>query len=126
MADHWQAMMLRSLSDRLGLDNSQDCEGMILIEAGARREPWGEGRCVATTFQGSWMLGDLEHASFCSRETFRTTATALVERDARRESLSTWQRRCTLANFTYDAFVARLVETVRDSLVNASGPIASS
>lgn len=116
IADHWQAMMLCSLSDRLGLDNSQDREEMIAIEAGARREPWGEGRCVATTFQGSWMLGDLEHASFWSRELFRRNASAVIESPARRESLASWQRRAVLQSFTHDAFVQRLIETVRCSL----------
>ncbi|MBX9737279.1 MAG: hypothetical protein K2X32_10170, partial [Phycisphaerales bacterium] len=127
IADHWQAMMQRSLSDRMGLDTSRDRDGLIAIDDATRREPWGAGRCLATTFHGSWMLGDVERSSFWSRETFRAAAISLVESDARRESLSGWQRRWTSANFTYDAFVTRLLETVRGAMAApGSGSIAAS
>jgi hypothetical protein len=116
IADHWQAMTLRSLSDRMGLDTSGDRDGLLAINAATRREPWAEGRSIATTFTGAWMLGDIASSSFWSRDTFRSAAINLVESDARRDSLSAWQRRATMSSFTYDAFVTRLIDLVRDSL----------
>ncbi len=120
IADHWQAMMQRSLSDRMGLDTSRDRDGMLAIDEAARREPWGAGRCVATTFRGSWLLGDLEHSSFWSRESFRRNASAVVELSSRRDSLAAWQRHAAFTSFTYDAFVQRLIETVGSWLASTA------
>ncbi len=126
IADHWQAMMLRSLQDRMGLESEVDRDGLMAITPATRREPWGEGRCLATSFEGAWMLGDVRESSFWSRDTFRAAASALVESDARRESLASWQRRCIQSNFTYDAFVARLIETVRAAFADARTSISRS
>lgn len=140
IADHWQAMLARSMYDRLGLSPAEsidpderaartalgldpgiyNADGTMTIAAAQRSGPWQEHRSTATTYLGTWLLGDPADVGFWNEETFRRVVTPIVQSRERRDSISRWQRRATRENFTTNLFAQRVVECVRRGLLTPS------
>jgi len=113
VADHWQAMMAHAAMDRLGVPQQHPHRGMQAVSQAQLRDA---PRREPTPLEAAWLMGDPAETAFWSPESFERAVTALVESDRRRTSFAAWQRRAAKQHFSLDAFAARILELVSNSL----------
>jgi hypothetical protein len=85
IADHWQAMLVQNVYDRLGIAPQHERTGMFAVH-----EDHLNGRC-ATVAPHPVPAGHPADSGFWSRESFSQQAEAVVANPRRRASLAEWQ-----------------------------------
>lgn len=128
IADHWQAMLVQSLYDRLGVPPQHDRTGMLALHIDQIRDPWSHTGGTPMPFAAAWLAGDLESAGFWDRASFERAVTRVIECPARRECLARWQRDAVRTHLSLGGMIEQLFRVVSDGLlasrpVSASGPV---
>lgn len=105
VADHWQAMLLRTQLIALGVQPSTD--PWTYVTATQLQESPVSPRYE---WQGTWLAGPLETSAFDGREMFVRNVTALVTSSERRDRLSQWQRDAALRCYTPRQWLDQMFE----------------
>ncbi len=128
IADHWQAMLVQSLYDRLGVPPQHDRTGMLALHVDQIRDPWSHTGGTPMPFAAAWLAGDLESAGFWDRASFERVVSRVIESPARRESLVRWQQSAVRTHFSLGGMIEGVFRVVSDGLcasspAPAAGPV---
>lgn len=118
LADQWEAMLVHTLFDRVGLPQGE--RTLAAMQATMREQLEAVSRSRSVPMDAAWLLGDPTTAGFWSRETFDRHATAVVESSELRDSIARWQRASTLRNYDLRGFLARVLAMVGEATSSES------
>ncbi|MFO0832286.1 MAG: hypothetical protein U0637_10665 [Phycisphaerales bacterium] len=115
VADHWQAMLVQLMYDRLGVAPQHDRVGQFALQADQLERPWGERGGTPLAFEAAWLAGHPADAGFWDRGTFDDAVSRVVESPARRASLAAWQRGAVRRHFSLSGLVDGVMSLVASS-----------
>ena len=115
LADHPEAMLLRSLLDRCGVSLPAIVRDTLLVPRKDLERPWADRAGTPQDFVSAWLIGDPVENGFWSRESFRRAAIQIIESPERRRASTRWQREAA-KGFTYERVADELIGFLRQRL----------